>query len=110
MKHNDIEDYNWDDGLSKIWPVVNNPGTEFATALLIYWRIEGPFFSSNNDPENDEYLKMNRLLKERLYEGFYKKGKLRYDPISDNQLSRVQVYKLIKAGCPAELIQPQWEG
>ena len=109
MKHEEIADYNWDDGLTKIWPVVNNPKTEFATALLIYWRIEGPFFNSNN-PRDDEYARMNKVLEKRLNVGFYKKGKLRYDPLSDNQLSKVQIFKLKKQGFPPELIQPNWEG
>jgi hypothetical protein len=43
MTHDEIAEYKWDDGLSPIWPVVDDPATDFGTALLICWRIEGPW-------------------------------------------------------------------
>ena len=53
---------------------------------------------------------MNATVKERIISGYYRIGNHRYDPILEYQLSKVQVLKLTKAGCPIELIKPNWEG
>jgi hypothetical protein len=44
--HDWVRGYNWDDGLDPIWPIVESDTTEFATALLIYWRVDGPWFQT----------------------------------------------------------------
>lgn len=103
--HEWVKLYNWDDGLAPIWAIVESHETEFATALLIYWRLDGPYSATK---ATDEARRCLDLVTERLLGGFYSKGKLRYDPIADNQLSRTQVYRLRKAGLPDELIRPEY--
>jgi hypothetical protein len=100
--------YNWDDGLSPIWAIVENADTDFATALLIYWRLEGPYSAARGSQASDEARRLLDFVRERLLGGVYHKGKLRYDPVADNGLSQTQVYKLKKAGLPGELIQPEY--
>ncbi|HUT91696.1 MAG TPA: hypothetical protein VMY37_19510, partial [Thermoguttaceae bacterium] len=85
-----------------IWPIVESRDTEFATALMIYWRLEGPFLEGGSE----EARRLHALVEERLLTGYYRKGALRYDPVADNGLSKTQVYKLRKAGVPAELLEP----
>jgi hypothetical protein len=109
MNHNDIVQYKWDEGLERLWPVVDSPETEFATALLIYWRLEGPWIDENILGVSSETQKMISIVKQRLLECFYKKGFLRYDPVSDNRLSKAQVHKLKRATFPIELIKPKWK-
>lgn len=100
--------YNWDDGLDPIWPVVENDATEFATALLIYWRLDGPLF--RREPSaNAEASRLRALVEKRLLNGDYAKGSLRYDPVADNGLSSIQVAKLKRAGVPTELVEPDYE-
>jgi hypothetical protein len=38
----------------------------------------------------------------------YSSQSIIYDPVSDHQLSGVQVRKLKQAGIPVELIEPEW--
>jgi len=101
MTHEEIIDYNWDDGLEPIRPVVDSPDTELATALLIYWRLEGPYMASSKP---DDASRMNATVRERIVGGYYRRGELRYDPIEDNRLSRTQVYKLEREGIPPVLL------
>ena len=104
--HQLVVEYNWDDGLELIWPIVESQETEFATALLIYWRLGGPWLEESTGAVNDEASRLQRLVKGNLLSGFYLKGSLNYDPIIDNELSRVQIYKLKKMGFPPELLEP----
>ena len=108
MTHDEIAGYNWDDGLAPIWPVVDDPATDFGTALLIYWRIEGPWLRENAAECNREARRLREILEQRLINGFYSSRSINYNPVADNQLSRVQVHKLKQAGVPVELIEPEW--
>jgi len=110
LTHDEIAEYNWDDGFAPIWPVVDDPATDSGTALLIYWRVEGPWLEKEEDVAvcNREAWHLNHILEARLLSGFYSSRRIRYDPVTDNQLSRVQVYKLKQAGVPVELIEPEW--
>jgi hypothetical protein len=40
--------------------------------------------------------------------GVHAKGSLRYDPVSDEGLSKFQNRKFQRAGLPSELITPTW--
>ena len=104
--HEWVQRYNWDDVLAPIRDIVNNSDTEFATALLIYWRLEGPWLATGPVGVNDDAKALNELVRDRLLAGFYTKGRLRFDPAEE--LTRTQVYKLRKAGMPSELLQPVW--
>lgn len=105
--HDWIRDYNWDDGLTQIWPIVESDETEFATALLIYWRLEGPWFFGGTDLSS-EAARLHALVESRLRAGRYSIGSLRYDPVADNHLSRFQVAELKRDGFPIHLLEPQY--
>jgi len=62
--------YNWDDGLAPIWVIADHPKTEFATALMIYWRLGGPYFEDPPAPVNREAKRLQDLVRERLLAGF----------------------------------------
>lgn len=94
--------YNWDDGLAPMWPLIQNPRTERGTALLIYWRMEGPFFEG----EEGEGARFHSEVEQKLKAGFFEGSAIRYDPVEDNQLSKVALYKLRKAGVPEVLLSP----
>ena len=104
--HEWVERYNWDDGVGPVRDVVDSPETEFATALLIYWRLEGPWLHSNQGGVNQDARALNARVRDRLLAGFYPEGKLRFDPTAE--LSRTQVYRLQKSGMPSELLLPEW--
>jgi hypothetical protein len=104
MTHEEVEDYNWDDGLDPIWLLINDEMTDRGTALLIYWRIEGPFLKAEDCRHNHELWRMKQTLEERIKSGFYKNAEIQYDPVADNQLTKVQVYKLKKSGIDGALL------
>ncbi len=108
MTHDEVAEYNWDDGLAPVWLVVDDPATDFGTALLIYWRLEGPWFRKNSADCNREAFRLIEILEQRLISGFYRNRSIIYDPVEDNRLSHAQVYKLKQAGVPVELIE--WSG
>jgi hypothetical protein len=89
-----------------MWLVVQSADTQFATALLIYWRLEGPWiYRSGSD---SEAVMLHDAVESRLLTGAYARGSLRYDPVSDNSLSRVQVAKLKRSGFPIQLLEPAY--
>ncbi len=102
--HQWVANYNWDDGFDPIWPIVENKETEFATALMIYWRLEGPWLEAGSEQARH----LHDAVEERLLSGYYRMGTMRYHPVAENQLSKAQVYKLKKAGIPMELIEPEY--
>ncbi len=51
---------------------------------------------------------MHDAVESRLLAGAYARGSLRYDPVSDNSLSRVQVAKLKRDGFPIQLLEPPY--
>ena len=102
--HQWVVEYIWDDGLAPIWPIVESKETEFATALLIYWRLGGPWLEETPSAVNNEAARLQLSVKENLLSGFYPKGDLRYDPVSDEGLSKVQIYQLKKMGFPQVLL------
>jgi hypothetical protein len=102
--HEWVAAYNWDEGLAAIWPIVNSPQAEFATALLIYWRLGGPWLERDTAPVNAEAVRLQSLVRERLLDGFYPRGTARFDP--SEALSRAQLHQLCKAGVPEVLLRP----
>jgi len=99
--------YNWDDGLSPIWPIAQSDATQFATALLIYWRLDGPWFHSEGSA-NEEAARLHGLVESRLLHGVYAEGSLRYYPVDENGLSKTQVAKLKRSGVPTQLLEPDY--
>jgi len=102
--HQWVREFNWDDDLAPMWPIVESSDTDFATALLIYWRLEGPWIHRSGS--DSEAVRLHDAVESRLLTGAYARHSLHYDPIADNSLSRVQVEKLKRAGFPMRLLQP----
>ncbi len=103
--HEWVTRYNWDDGLASIWVIVDSSRTEFATALLIYWRLGGPWLETGSTGINVEAKRLQDLVRDRLLAGFYPRGSVRFDPCAE--LSQVQVYQLRKAGLPDLLLDSE---
>jgi hypothetical protein len=74
--HDWVHGYNWDDGLDPIWPIVESDTTEFATALLIYWRVDGPWFQTGARA-NEEATRLHTLVERRLLAGCYDANRTR---------------------------------
>ena len=72
---------------------------------MIYWRLDGPWFSGR--PDTDA-ARLHSLVENRLRSGRYPIGLLRYDPVADYQLSRLQIAKLKKDGFPIQLLEPEY--
>ena len=100
--HQWVADYNWDDGLAPIWAIAGSPCTEFATALMIYWRLGGPWLEAEPGGVNAEAKRLQDVVRDRLLAGFYPRGVSRFDPSAD--LSQVRVRQLRKAGVPELLL------
>lgn len=102
--HTWVAAYNWDDGLPPIRAVVDSPATEFATALMIYWRLGGPLLEGT--VVNAEAKRLQDLVRERLLAGYYPRGDCQFDPTGE--LTPVQLYRFRKAGVPELLLgQPR---
>lgn len=102
-----LKNYNWDDGVEDVSFLLDEPHCEFGNALLFYWMMEGEY-SYFTRYENDEHKELLLKLENRLLNGFYSKGKIRYLPIQNFQLFKTQVYLLKKKGLPKELIEPEY--
>jgi Domain of unknown function (DUF4274) len=100
--HKWVVAYNWDDGLAPIWAIADWPRTEFPTALLVYWRLGGPWLEGDSSPVHAEAVRLQTLVRERLLAGFYSRGAVQFDPTAE--LTRVQLHKLRKSGVPELLL------
>lgn len=100
--HEWVSTYNWDDGLAPMWAIADSLRTEYATALLIYWRLGGPWLETDATPANAEASRLQAAVREGLLAGFYPRGGSRFDPAAE--LSRVQLYQFRKAGVPKALL------
>lgn len=100
--HEWVHRYNWDDGIAPMWSVVESSATQYATALLIYWRLGGPWLESDSAAVNTEAKQLQIKVKERILTGFYPPGPSTFDPLAE--LSRAQLYKLRRAGVPELLL------
>jgi hypothetical protein len=101
--HAFVAEYNWDDGLDPIAALVDDPQTDFATALMIFWRLDGPFFHSDS-PVTAAAAHLNARVRANLTSDFYANRNLSYDPVADNGLSRVQLHKLRADGVESVLM------
>lgn len=103
-----VAEYNWDDGVAAIRQVIENGDIEFATALLVYWRLDGPWLDAVGGAVNAEARALAQSVRDGLLRGVFPKGELRYNPVRDNGLTKTQAYQLRRAGVPAELIEPEY--
>jgi len=59
--HEWVARYNWDDGLAPIWAIVESPRTEAATALMIYWRLGGPWLQESSGRVSEEAKRLQNV-------------------------------------------------
>jgi len=100
--HRWVDAYNWDDGLAPMWPIVDSPQTEYATALLIYWRLGGPWLTSKLGDVNTEAKSLQDHVRTRLLSGLYSVGSCEFDP--NEELTKIELFKLRKEGFPEVLL------
>jgi hypothetical protein len=101
--HQFVAEFNWDDDLSPIAEIIADRKTDFAIALMIYWRLDGPWCNSDA-PCNAAAGRLNAEVRSKLLDGFYQNRVLSYDPVADNGLTKSQVAKLRRAGTPSILL------
>jgi hypothetical protein len=101
-----ISEFNWDDDLAPVAAIVDSASTDFATALMIFWRLDGPWMKDDDADCNATARELNLRVRSNLVSGFYTNRRLHYDPVADNGLSKVQVYKLLKNGVEPVLLEP----
>lgn len=97
--------YNWDSGFAVPQAIADHPGCETATALALFW-LSGAveWLDPTKEPKDWEasWRQFSTMLIQRILQGHYQRGLLTFDP----ELTRVQHYKLDKAGVPAVFLDP----
>jgi hypothetical protein len=94
-----LRDFNWDDDLSEVAPALQSPDCALECAVLAFWRLEGPWHYIGELPIH-EHAGLVRDLAARILKGDLRTAGIAYDPTQDQQLSKVQVRKLLQAGLP----------
>jgi hypothetical protein len=92
--HRWVADYNWDDGLDPIWVIADSRTTEFATALMIYWRLDGPWLDAAPDEARWEAKHLQDVVRECLLNGFYSRGASTF-----GRFPRLSCISFAKPGC-----------
>jgi len=105
-RHQFILEFNWDDDLAPVAAIVDDSSTDFATALKIFWRLDGPWMVDADTECNTAARELNLRVRSNLVSGLYANRRLRYDPVADNHLSKVQVHKLRRNGVESVLLEP----
>ncbi len=96
--------YNWDDGFAVPQAIADHPDCELATALALFWRSEAiEWLNTAKQPEpwQTPWYQFSTMLIQRILRGHYQRGSLSFNP----ELTRVQSYKLVKAGVPALFLE-----
>lgn len=78
--HEEAMDYNWDDGVERLFEIIRDPDCDLGTAKLVYW--------------NGFDRKVFDLMKEiekRVADKFYKIGLVTYDPFEDREINMEDV-------------------
>ena len=103
--HEWVAEYNWDEGLAPMWAIAEYPRTERATALLMYWRLGGPWLEADSSAVNTEARRLQAAVRERLVAGFYPAGASSFDPAEE--VSATRLHQLRRAGTPEVLLAGQ---
>lgn len=94
-----VQSFNWDDGFSPIREVLKKKDCALETALLAFWRAEGPW-AYIEGTEDDAQREFVQWLAERILGGFYQPKLGGFDPKESEGVSAVQLLKLTKARLP----------
>jgi hypothetical protein len=101
-----VAEFNWDDDLAPIDEILALPSCPLECAVLAFWRGEGPlYWVGDADPTTQLGPKM-MALGGAVLAGRYLRAGIRYDPVAAEQLTKVHVYKLKKAGLPDVFFGP----
>lgn len=100
-----LRDLNWNDGLGAAAEILKSPSCSLEAAVLAFWRLEGPWFYPTN-LRDDEQCRLIELVARRVLGNELSSQGIAYDPVEDNQLSKVQVRKLVEAGLPTIFLGP----
>lgn len=90
--HEEMLDYNWDDGLRRPFEVIRNILCDLGTALLIYWSAQPVFYkqfeSAEKVPDYEmETYKLVAEIEKKVAAGFYKTTLMHYDPSEDQKIN-----------------------
>ena len=98
--HYFVTQYNWNDGLNPLKWLVNSELCDKGTALYVYWSFDVLYLL---DPSDEMTAEINKQAKSLILElqnkylsGFFRKNEIKYDPIEDGQIGKVDVYKIKK--------------
>lgn len=95
-----VDEYNWDDGLEPINSILLSDSCALETALLAFWRADGPFLFVGEIKEEKTYGPFTRWLADQIRNGRYARKLDGFDPMNSEGISKTQIYKLRKAGLP----------
>ena len=95
-----IRDYNWDDGFVPVKSILLSESCSLETALLAFWRSEGPW-SFVEGTANEDQKEFVYWLADRITRGHYQSKLSGFDPKVSEGISASQILKLKKAGLPA---------
>jgi hypothetical protein len=92
-----VAEFDWDDSLEPIEHILDSPVCVFETALRAFWRLEGLWYYTGVQRHHHHSSLLDRLARD-IEANRYRRSDISYNPISEQRLSRVQVYKLRRAG------------
>ncbi len=100
---------NWDGGYFELNQVLNHPNLDKGTALLLYWYGEPEYFADYSDLDKvEDCNRMNGLfvkaVETKLLDDNFKSNSIRFDPIVDRGINKLQQKKLKEnSGIPEAL-------
>ena len=103
-KYQNLDEYNWDDGLDFPRKVVSDSNCDLALALEVFDLADGYSFLQEypDIPDgNPEWIDFVKKLMQDILAGKYPKTSKHYEV----DLSKVQKYKLSKLGVPEVFLQ-----
>jgi hypothetical protein len=101
-----VDAYNWDDGLDTIRDILASPDCSLETAVLAFWRAEGPWIYFEPSQADTEIGRLVHGLFRDILDAKYARAGIAYDPVSREGISRTQVYKMRKPGLPEIFFGP----
>jgi hypothetical protein len=86
--HELAHQWNWDNGLTVLQKIIENPQCSIGTACLIYWRGSPHYFRKFTDPNeipyyNRENYDLLEQIEKRMAAGFFIHYGIAYDPRND---------------------------
>lgn len=86
--HELADQWNWDDGLTVLQKIIENPHCSIGTACLIYWRGSPHYFRKFTHPDeipfyNRENYDLLEQIEKRMAASFFQHNGIAYDPRND---------------------------